>query len=522
MLNLTLIPLSRLSSSLFLCIIIYAGLIDNWKTKANAPARRKVVNSKTVLDIVSTFFSSFAPKRLFRELRADYGSSKPVLHDLRFVCFLLITFAQSVRVSSVIAGSEFPESHSTLWTLTSEASSYSWDLLYFLVGFYLAFQTNGLLKVLGSDDPEDPYQLHRQNCHHFLLILGVQLIRWVVDLNVIYSSIDNSFSFLYRLLLPLIIIISLAQLTGSIIEDWTVFDVPSVDHETCFRNGWKNLLFLDQFCPLTHRVSGKILPLRQIFKDSLLPFQCAPWTWFISVEMYCCTLIILIILLTRRTPHFGMIVCSSFFICSLLLSIFLSKRPMSTSELEKDIREFNNVHDSPWIFIGPFLIGRYTGELCFQTNCKPRIGETIGILGWILAFLILAIIVSGRIAFGYFDDFQAVDVGFKGLSHSLFCINIAWVVIHKIRSSNLKWRWTRGFSKLSMTCILVHPILCRVFIILMGSNSIPNANVLIIIVIHIGLVICSLIVAAGIFVIFEAPFCVFKKKYVQKFILRRF
>lgn len=237
--------------------------------------------------------------------------------------------------------------------------------------------------------------------------------------------------------------------------------------------------------------------------------------------MYCCTLLILIILLTRRTPMFGMIVCSSFFICSLLLSIFLSKRPVATSELEKDIRELNNVHDSPWIFIGPFLIGRYTGELVFQTNCKPRIRETIGILGWILAFLILAIIVSGRIAFGYFEDFQAVDVGFKGLTHTLSSMIFAWVVIHKIRSSDLKWRWTRGLSKLSMTCILVHPLLWRVFIIFLGSNSI-NVNGFLIIVLHIGLVICSLIVSGFVYFIFEAPFCVFKKKYVQRFILRNF
>lgn len=152
--------------------------MDNWKTKAQT---RRKINSKTVFDIVSTFFSSFAPKRLIRELRADYGSSKPVLHELRFICFLLITFAQSVRMSSVVAGSDFSESHSTLWTVTSETSSYSWDLLFFLVGFYLAFQTNGLLKVLGSEEMEDPYHLHRQNFHHFLLILMVQLFRWVAE-----------------------------------------------------------------------------------------------------------------------------------------------------------------------------------------------------------------------------------------------------------------------------------------------------------------------------------------------------
>lgn len=233
-------------------------------------------------------------------------------------------------------------------------------------------------------------------------------------------------------------------------------------------------------------------------------------------------------MLTRRTPNFGMIICSSFFVCSILLSIFLDRRQVLESaatttdyQLDAELRSFNNVHKTPWIFIGPFLIGKYTGQLCYQTKCKPRIGETIHILGWILAFLVLAIIVSGRIAFGLFHDLKAANVGFEGLSHSLFCIIASWIVINKVLSS-VQWRWTRPLSKLTPTCLLVHPLLLRLFVILLGSNSLPDANLLVILVIHLGLMSCSLATSAAIFVIYEAPFSVFKRRYVRKFILKQF
>lgn len=241
-----------------------------------------------------------------------------------------------------------------------------------------------------------------------------------------------------------------------------------------------------------------------------------------SVETYCSALVILIIMLTRRTPYFGMIICSSFFLCSVLLSIFLDQSHplMMPSKAEQEIRNFNNVHPTPWIFIGPFLIGKYTGELCYQTKCKPRLGETINILGWILAFLISAIIISGRIAFGLFDDFKSANVGFEGLSHSLFCVIVSWVVINKIRAG-ICWRWTRPLSKLSISCLIIHPIMLRIFVISLDSNflfSNPNSCL----VIHLGLLICSYLLAGVLFLVYEAPFYVFKRRYVQKFILHQF
>lgn len=70
------------------------------------------------------------------------------------------------------------------------------------------------------------------------------------------KRLRNVFIYLFncRIILPYIIIICLAEFLGSILEEWAVLDVPSVDHKYCSRSGWKNVLFLDQFLPITKRV----------------------------------------------------------------------------------------------------------------------------------------------------------------------------------------------------------------------------------------------------------------------------
>lgn len=170
--------MSRLSASLFLGVILYSGLMELWGNRSTS-SRRKAVISNDVLffDVILTFFSSFSPRRLTKELRVDYGSSKPVLHEFRVLCMFIITLSQSVRMFLVIAGSDFPDRHPILWTWTKESSSYSWDLIYFLLGFCLAFHINGLMKVLSSNAIEERLHLRVHNFHHFSVVFAVQLIR---------------------------------------------------------------------------------------------------------------------------------------------------------------------------------------------------------------------------------------------------------------------------------------------------------------------------------------------------------
>lgn len=150
--------------------------MDRWGHTSGPSRRKKVINSPEVLflDAILTFFSSFCPKRLLKELHVNYGSGQPVLHEFRVCCIFLITLAQSVRIFLVVSGPDFAQRYPILWAWAKESSSYSWDLMFFLVGFCLAYHMNELIKVLPSCPVEDMYV---QNFNHFTVVFIAQLIR---------------------------------------------------------------------------------------------------------------------------------------------------------------------------------------------------------------------------------------------------------------------------------------------------------------------------------------------------------
>ena len=57
-----------------------------------------------------------------------------------------------------------------------------------------------------------------------------------------------------RLLLPYITVIHMLNICMKYFSDYSINDVPSMDHINCNGNMWKNLVFLDNFSPYNERV----------------------------------------------------------------------------------------------------------------------------------------------------------------------------------------------------------------------------------------------------------------------------
>lgn len=165
-------------------MIAYAGIVDSWRDNQSSQcSRKKRINSNDVLlfDLVLTFFSSFAPKRINREFAVSAVTSKPFLHELRVFCVFTITLFQTVRLflddsTTTTADDPFPERW--IVTVIRECSAYSWDLLFFLVGFCLAYHVNGLIKgVETTADADNDIQLHFQEAHHIVVVFIIQFMR---------------------------------------------------------------------------------------------------------------------------------------------------------------------------------------------------------------------------------------------------------------------------------------------------------------------------------------------------------
>lgn len=72
---------------------------------------------------------------------------------------------------------------------------------------------------------------------------------------------------------PYIIVLLLLQMCMKYFYDFSVIDIPSMDHETCRTNMWRNIFYIDQFYPLEERVSLAItfsFPLKYIQKMKII------------------------------------------------------------------------------------------------------------------------------------------------------------------------------------------------------------------------------------------------------------
>lgn len=127
----------------------------------------------------------------------------------------------------------------------------------------------------------------------------------------------------FSMTLPYLITLISLQICMKYFHDFSIIDIPTVDHKTCEQNMWHNIFFVDQFYPLEQRVSlYSIIYVKNIinfqFIDIHFRFQCMIWSWVLSVEVQCFIVASVILLISTGHPRFGIIIFSSFLICSIV------------------------------------------------------------------------------------------------------------------------------------------------------------------------------------------------------------
>lgn len=152
---------------------------------------------------------------------------------------------------------------------------------------------------------------------------------------------------LLKLILPYTVVLILVQLVMKYFNAFSSIDIPSMDHQTCGSNMWRNVLYIDTFYPIIQR--------------------CMPWSWFISLEVQFFIISSVLLLLSKNHPKYSMTLCSSIFISSIVTSTLMQVDISSgdtmmevNQTLSQQVARFNTVAEQPWIRIGPYLIG-----MCF-------------------------------------------------------------------------------------------------------------------------------------------------------------
>lgn len=59
----------------------------------------------------------------------------------------------------------------------------------------------------------------------------------------------------FSMSVPYLITLCSLQICMKYFHDFSIIDIPTMDHKTCEQNMWHNIFFIDQFYPLEQRVS---------------------------------------------------------------------------------------------------------------------------------------------------------------------------------------------------------------------------------------------------------------------------
>lgn len=110
-------------------------------------------------------------------------------------------------------------------------------------------------------------------------------------------------------------------------NDFSIIDIPSLDHKTCSTNMWRNIFYIDQFYPLQERVCYNLSIIICFFVfynfHHLFSFQCMIWSWILSLEMQFFIVACIVLLILKNHPRYGFTIFFSFFISSFIATTTL-------------------------------------------------------------------------------------------------------------------------------------------------------------------------------------------------------
>ncbi|XP_045507641.1 nose resistant to fluoxetine protein 6-like isoform X2 [Colias croceus] len=289
-----------------------------------------------------------------------------------------------------------------------------------------------------------------------------------------------------RLTAPYLFMLGVVEVTMKWFAHNAVFEPPALDHETCPRYWWRNLLYINTLFPVDQ--------------------MCMLWSWYLSddTQFYAVSAILLIL----ATSHFklSVILTGVFFVSSLFTTGYVSWSSEHIPNSEDPFTQFDKIYDKPWTRLGPYLVGMATGWILFKTNLKIRMGRIWATVGWVACTSTLLLLIFGL----YRTELSAASAAaYSALSHSLWAACIGWIII---ACSTGYGGWVRTllsapvlypFSRVTYCAYLVHPVVLR-YVAMHLTHPIHLGEMLVF-VLFLGLTVISYFLAFIISVAFEAP-----------------
>ncbi|XP_011213223.2 nose resistant to fluoxetine protein 6 [Bactrocera dorsalis] len=342
---------------------------------------------------------------------------------------------------------------------------FSVDTFFFISGFlvsYLYFRTNakGKLNKLTKGTSE----LAAGTAHFFGLV---------------------AYRFM-RLTAPYMFVLGVVQVSMKYLAAYSIFDPPTMDHETCPQYWWRNLLYINTLFPVDQ--------------------MCMLWSWYLAndTQFYIIGAIILII----GVRHFKLAAFTTLFflVSSWITTAVIAFTNNHRPDTDDPLALFDKIYDKPWTRLGPYLIGMAVGWILFRTNCKIRLPRLTVATLWVLAMLNLFVLVFGLYR-AELSQFMAA--AYSSLSHSAWALSLAWITIACSTgyggyiNTLLSAPCLYPFSRVTYCAYLVHPIVIRSMALNTDAPLHLGGDTMVIL--FFGLVVASYLLSFVVSMSFEAP-----------------
>lgn len=289
-----------------------------------------------------------------------------------------------------------------------------------------------------------------------------------------------------RLTVPYMYCLFIVQVTMKYLDAFSIFEPPTMDHITCPKYWWRNLLYINTLFPVDQ--------------------MCMLWSWYLAndTQFYIIGAIILIV----AVRHFQLAATTlfTFLFSSWITTAVIAFRNNHKPNIDDPLALFDKIYDKPWTRLGPYLIGMSVGWILFKTNSKIRFSKKIVAIAWALTMANMLILVFGL----YNTELSKLTAAaFSSLSHSAWALSLAWITIACSTgyggpvNSVLSAPCLYPFSRVTYCAYLVHPIVIRAMAL--SSDAPMHLGTELMIVIFFGLVVCSWVLSFIVSLSFEAP-----------------
>ncbi|XP_049887936.1 uncharacterized protein LOC126382208 [Pectinophora gossypiella] len=421
------------------------------------------------LSVWSELLLSFSMKaNVLQIFDQSVGSDTiPVVHGLRSLSMVWVIFGHTCIVVFKYADNTALRAilEKSFWFQLILSAVYSVDTFFCLGGMlvsFLYFRTSAKGKL-------DRLTKGRKNfMSGFLQFMGLMGYRFA------------------RLTAPYLFMLGVVEVTMKWFAYNAVFEPPAMDHETCPKYWWRNLLYINTLFPVEQ--------------------MCMLWSWYVSddTQFYAVSAILLILANSHFKVSVGL--TGVLFLSSLVTTGYVSWNNDHIPNSEDPFTQFDKIYDKPWTRLGPYLVGMAVGWILFKTNLKIRMSKIWAWVGWIICTATLLFLIFGL----YKTELGVVSAAvYSALSHSLWAACIGWIII---ACSTGHGGWVSPllaapilypFSRVTYCTYLVHPVVLRY--VAMHLTHPIHLGELLVFVLFLGLTVISFAIALAVSVAFEAP-----------------